>query len=239
MSVAVAQTGWFSHRRNIALAALLAVALSLAFVIGVYNRGGFGGAGNESVGEVTRNALNQGIDRINALGDTVAGLFGSRSPRERAEGTLANMKQRKRPALHQRALPKVRGGPLAAIVATIPVPPVLPPAAAPLFDVVTGAPNAVVPGMPVGFTPTPGGSVTFPGISPTGGGGVIVPPPVTISPPETPGTPTVPTTPTIPATPTTPSAPVPEPASWMMMLLGFGLIGGVLRRDQLASLLRT
>jgi hypothetical protein len=230
MSVAAAPPGWFSNRRNVALAALFAIALSLAIAIGVYNRGGFRGAGDGALGDAARNALNQGV---NALGDTVAGLFGSRSPGERAEGLHANMKHRMRPALHQRALPKVRGGPPAGIVGAPPLPPVVPPAATPLYNAVTGAPKAALPGTPSGFTPTPGGPSIFPGFSPPGGGGVIVPPPVTISPPETPGTPTTPTV------PITPNAPVPEPASWLMMLLGFMVIGRILRRDQSASLLPT
>jgi hypothetical protein len=233
MSVAAAPPGWFSSRRNVALAALLAIALLLAIAIGVYNRGGFRAAGDGAVGDAARIALNQGAKAINALGDTVAGLFGSRSPGERAEGLLANMKHRKRAALHQRALPKVRGGPLARIVGAPPLLPVVPPVATPLYNAVTGTPKAALPGTPSGFTPTPSGPGIFPGFSPPGGGGVIVPPPVTISPPETPGTPATPTV------PTAPSAPVPEPASWLMMLLGFMLIGRILRRDQSASLLPT
>src|SRR5690349_4043080 len=133
MSLAVAQPGWLSDRRNVALAALLAVALSLAVAIGVYNRGGFGAAGSGSVDDAARNALNQGINGVTGLADTVAGLFGIRSPGERAEGTLANMKQRKGPALHQRALPKVRGAPLAPVVGGAPVPVIVPPVAAPLY----------------------------------------------------------------------------------------------------------
>jgi hypothetical protein len=32
------------------------------------------------------------------------------------------------------------------------------------------------------------------------------------------------------------SAPVPEPATWAMMILGIGIIGGVLRRRQRQSI---
>ena len=234
MSVAVAPTGWLSDRRNVALAALLAIALSLAVAIGVYNRGGFRAVGSASVGDAARNALNQGINGVAGLADTVAGLFGIRSPGERAEGTLANMKQRKGPALHQRALPKVRRGPLAPAIGATPVLPIVPPDAAPLYNVVTDAPKGALPGTPLSFAPPGGGPVIFPGFSPPGGGGVIVPPETT-NPPETPGTPTTPETPTTPTTPTiptTPTAPVPEPASWLMMLLGFMVIGSRIRRDQ-------
>lgn len=227
MSAAIAQNGLLSSPRNRALAALFAVALSLAIAIGIYNRGGFNGLGNGGASDVARNAIN----RINALGDTVAGLFQGRSPGDRADGILANMKQRKRPALHQRALPKVRPGPLASIVGAAPLPPALPPVAAPLYNSLTDTPKVALPGAPVGFTPTPGGPGIFPGFSPLpGGGGVIVPPPVTISPPETPVTPTIPITPT---------APVPEPASWLMMLVGFTLIGSCLRRRTSLSPLPT
>nr|WP_243445723.1 PEPxxWA-CTERM sorting domain-containing protein [Polymorphobacter arshaanensis] len=34
--------------------------------------------------------------------------------------------------------------------------------------------------------------------------------------------------------PTTPAGAVPEPASWAMMVAGFGLVGGALRRRSLA-----
>jgi len=53
---------------------------------------------------------------------------------------------------------------------------------------------------------------------------VIVPPPVlTVTPPTE-------TTPTVPTTPGTSA--VPEPATWGMMLLGFAMIGGALRRGR-------
>ena len=234
MSPAATTTvGWLSSRRNVVLAGLFAIALSLALAFGIYNRGGFGGTNGSpgGVGDAARQAFNQGVSGINAIGDTVAGLFGSRSPGQREGGTLANMKQRKRPALHQRALPKVRGGPLAAIVGASPVPPPVPPASAPLYNVVTDSPKAGVPGTPIALTPGSGGGPTaFPGLTPLpGGGGVIVPPPVTIGPPETP------TTPTTPTIPTNPASPVPEPGSWLLMLLGFVSIGaasrGVARRS--------
>ena len=233
MSAIATPAGWLSNRRNLALAALFAIAVSLAIAIAVYNRGGFSGAGNGSVGDAARNALNQGITGMNSLGETVAGLFGLRSPGERAEGVLANSKQRQRPALHQRALPKVRRGPSTTIASA--VPPGAPPAAGPLYNAVTDTPKAALPETPLGFTPAPGGPGTFPGFWLPGGGGVIVPP-VTISPPGNPTPPTTPTVPTVPTVPTPPTALVPEPASWVMMLLGFMLIGGVLRRDQSTSL---
>jgi hypothetical protein len=228
VNAAVASTGWLSNRRNVALAALFAVALSLAVAIGIYNRGSFQGLGT---GDAARQALKQGVNGINALGETVAGLFGSRSPGERAEGTLANLKHRRSAGLHQRALPKVRRGPLAAIRAPA-APPATPPEAAPLYNVVTDTPKALLPGTPLGLSPIGGGPGVFSGLTPTpGGGGVIVSPPPAVNPPETP---TTPVTPVIP-----PTAAVPEPASWMMMLFGFLLTGSMVRRRSRAALLPT
>lgn len=60
------------------------------------------------------------------------------------------------------------------------------------------------------------------GLAPVTGGGA----------PGTPGTPTTPTTPTTPSTPGPPVTPVPEPATWTTMILGFGLLGALMRRRQ-------
>lgn len=67
----------------------------------------------------------------------------------------------------------------------------------------------------------PNGSPGFPG-----GGSVIVPPGTSVG-PGNPPTPTEPTTPTIP---TNPVGAVPEPGTWALMLLGFGLCGAAMRR---------
>jgi len=233
VSAVVASAGTsLGNRRNAALAALLAVALSLAIAVGFYNRGGFRGLSSGNVGDAVRHSVNQGFNSISALGETVASLFGSRSPGERADGTFANMKQRKHPALHQRALPKVRRGPTAPVAVASPVAPTIPPEAAPLYNAVTGAPKAGAPGTQIAFSPPGGGGApVFPGVfAPGGGGGVVGPPPVTIGPPETPVTPITPVTP-VPLTPS-----VPEPATWMMMLLGFGSMGGFVRRSRTRSL---
>ncbi len=64
-------------------------------------------------------------------------------------------------------------------------------------------------------------------------------PPGTTDPTTPPGT-TDPTTPTVPTDPTTPTdpgtpgsvSPVPEPATWLMMIVGFGFVGAMLRRGR-------
>jgi hypothetical protein len=158
-----------------------------------------------------RDAADNGVSSLK----TVAALLADRSPGERPAGALASLKHKRQPALHERALPKVRKpeSPLASIIGTPPVPPVELPLTTPLYAMVSSPPLAqtLVPGgsgggSPPGETPPPGG-----------GGGIVVPP-------ETPTTPVTPVTPVTPA--------VPEPATWGMMLLGFGLMGWAIRRDK-------
>ena len=216
-------TAAVATRRGAVIAIVIALAAALG--IAVYNgRDMFRpGSGNDVAGAF-RNGIGQGINGIKAVGDTVASLFESRSPGERAEGALASLKHR-RPALHQRALPKVRRppiNPLAGIVGAAPIPPVIPPVTpGPLYNVV-GPPPAVALSPPVGpGGGSPGGG--FPGILlPGGGGGGIVIPPPAITPPDTP---------VIPVTPVTPVTPgIPEPSTWLMMLMGFAMIGSVVAR---------
>ncbi len=152
-------------------------------------------------------------------------MIADRSPGERVDGELAMLKSRRAPLLHARALPKVRmPHPFAALVGTPPISEVVPPAPAPLFNLVAGAPPVIVPvaaivGPPVILPP----GAFFPG-GPGGGGGVVVPPTVVTVPPDT------------PVTPTPQTSGVPEPKSWTMMLIGFALVGGTLReRRRLAS----
>ena len=214
------------------LIALLALAIAAAIGISVMNdRGMFGRSPDSSaVPGVVRNSVQAGVNSLKAVGDSVASLFDSRSPGERAAGVLANMKHRKAPALHQRALPKVRKNPvnpLAGIVGAVPTPPVeAPPIAPPLDKVLSGAPSG-----PVAISPPPGGTIGGPGgggfpgvfVPGGGGGGVIIPPPA-VNPPVTPPVVTPPTT-----------SGVPEPSTWAMMLLGFLLIGTAARRSQARS----
>ena len=201
------------------------VALAAALSIAVYNgRDMFRPGSDNDVANAFRNGVGQGINGIKAVGDTVASLFESRSPGERAEGALASLKHR-RPVLHQRALPKVRrpASPLAGIVGAVPIPPVVPPVIpGPLYNVVNGAPPPPVALSPPGG-PGPPGRV-FPGFSfpGGGGGGIVIPPPAIITPPDTP---------VVPVTPVTPVTPgIPEPSTWAMMLLGFAIIGSAVAR---------
>ena len=208
-------TAWVAAHRWPLLAGLLFVAAAIALGVATYRPAWLPGR----TGDVANRFATSVGQQAGDAAKSVASLFELRSPGERVAGALASLKGKKRPLLHERALPKVRRpiSPLAAIVAAPPVPPVLPPAA-PLYNVVGPKP---VPA--VGFTPAPGGPpVVFPGVIPPpgGGGGVIIPPPITTTPP--------PVTPVVPITPTTPG--VPEPATWATMLLGFAMIGWAVRR---------
>jgi hypothetical protein len=172
-----------------------------------------------------RHTVSDGISESLHGVQTVVAMLAERSPGARPEGALVSLKHKRQVVLHERALPKIRGpyAPPTAYeaLASPPLgPPIAPPPQAPLYSMVAGGPTAIPPingaapgGPPVlSDIPSPGG----------GGGGVFSPPIVTTVTPEV---------------PITPAAPVPEPASWAMMLLGFALIGGALRRRRAAGLL--
>ncbi|MGC6401669.1 PEPxxWA-CTERM sorting domain-containing protein [Sphingomonas sp. FW199] len=112
------------------------------------------------------------------------------------------------------------------------------------------------PGVGGGTTPgggiAPGGGTPgFAGGTPgLGGGGGAGPTSETPTDPTTPTNPTTPTEPTNPTNPTTPTEPtnptnptdpvtpapaVPEPMTWMMMILGVAIAGGALRRERARS----
>jgi len=191
-------------------------------------------------------AVGQGVHQgVNGM-KTVASMLAGRSPGERPKGALAKLKQLK----HKRAaaLPLGRHV-LPPAAALLGAPPAIivpqPIAPAPIYDVVAGGPPImlppvpiltggggggggppVLPGTPPGGsgppvlpgTPPPAGPPALPGIPPPGGGGgVFVPPPIitTVVPPPPPAT-----------------SAVPEPASWAMMLVGFAMVGGALRRKR-------
>jgi hypothetical protein len=204
----------------IAAAAAIALALAVALGVSTYRAGSLPG----QTGGIANRAAHQVVSGIANGAATVAGLFNLRSPGERVAGALASLKHKRQPALHERALAKVRHpaaplGPLASIVGASPVPPAVPPPPAPLYNVVGKPPVAVAAAPPVG-----GGPVIFPTAAPPGGGGggIVVPPPLTITPPAPPGAPVTPS--------------VPEPATWTMMLVGFAMIARSLRRHRAADL---
>src|SRR6185369_8142067 len=151
-------------------------------------------------------ALGEGLSESVQGVKTVAAMLAERSPGERPEGALASLKHKRQAALHERALPKVRGpGPTAyeALAGPPPSSPLAPPPQAPLYTTLAGGPPVL------SDIPPPGG----------GGGGFAPPPIVTTAAPEV---------------PQTPATPVPEPATWAMMILGFALIGRTLRRRPVA-----
>jgi len=159
--------------------------------------------------------------------ETVAAMLAERSPGTRSVGELALLKRKRQAVLHERALPKIRGPyvPPTAYEALASPPPaaaIAPPPQAPLFATVAGPPEVIPPvgGVPGGsFGPPVFSNIPSPGGG--GGGGGFAPPIITTVTPQV---------------PVTPVAPVPEPASWGMMLLGFGLMGAVLRRRTSAGL---
>lgn len=189
---------------------------------------------NPKIADAVGDGFNNGIRSV----QTVAAMLAERSPGERPEGALANLKPKREAALHARALPKIRApSPTAyeTLAGPLPTPSVAAPPEAPLYNMVAGGPQAVVPPTAAVVTPgTPAGPPVLSNI-PTpggggggGGGGAVFSPPVVTATPETP------TTPLTPAPASPPSA-VPEPATWGLMLLGFTLIGRALRRSRRAG----
>jgi len=193
------------NRRNGAIAALAGVAAIVSTTIVVDPR----------LSKAVGDRVAQSVHRF----ETVAAMLSERSPGQRPKGALANLKHEKAPVEANAATPQAHViPPLQAIMATPAIPLIIPPpiAAPPLYNVVAGAPAApIVPassaagGGPPILTgiPLPGGGI---------GGGVVVPPPIV--------------TQVVPPPPVTSA--VPEPASWAMMLAGFAMLGGALRRQK-------
>jgi hypothetical protein len=208
---------WLSRKGAAAAIALLAIAVALG--VAFYSRAQ--NPGSDSAGSRLVHAAGAGIGRAIDGVKTIAAMIAERSPGARAAGELASLKHKRLPALHERALPKIRRAPppspLANIVAPPEVPPaVVPPVVTPLYNAVTTPPPASTA---VGEAPP----TFFPAMAPPPGGGFIVPPIVTqVTPPKPPEVP--------------PPA-VPEPASWAMMLIGFGFVGWTIRRGGRAALL--
>lgn len=123
--------------------------------------------------------------------------------------------------------PGLAGAPISFADSVVPIPFTSFTDAVPLL----GAPGGFLPvagpllaGGGIVVPPVFGGGVVAPPGGGGGGGGVVVPPDTVTPPPTTPPPPTggegvVP-----------PVLAVPEPATWVTMMLGFGVIGGMLRR---------
>jgi len=170
-------------------------------------------------------AVGEGLSESVQGVKTVAAMLAERSPGERPEGALASLKHKRQAALHERALPKVRGpGPTAyeALAGPPPSSPLAPPPQAPLYTTLAGGPPVPVPTTVPPGTPGGGGPPVLSDIPPPGGGGGggFAPPPIITT--------------AAPEVPQTPATPVPEPATWAMMILGFALIGRTLRRRPVA-----
>lgn len=152
-----------------------------------------------------------------AKAESLADLIGQRSPGQRTSALLTKTK-------HARALARARAGPHVDVPSQTELAKVLlpPPSPEVALDLAPALPMASLNTQPplAGFiVPPPGG----------GGGGLVSPPGGGggggVSPPG--GTETFPSGPREPV----PSA-VPEPASWALMLLGFGLVGWRARRTR-------
>ena len=155
-------------------------------------------------------------------GESLTDLLAGRSPGERGTAGLIKVKDLplglRNVTPRQRVLPLLR--PRAPIV----------PGEEPLLPggpLASGLPDFDVPGVGL-VTPPVGGDILGGGPPIDGLGGFPIIPPGNpgLFPPDT-STPTP--TPTPEPTPT-PTPPVPEPAAWLMLIFGFGTIGGALRR---------
>jgi hypothetical protein len=163
----------------------------------------FAGYSNQHMATALAETIGQSVK-------SVASMFAARSPGHRPMGKLASLKHKKRPLLHARALPKVRH-----VIPPLPIvleaPPMIPPDFGPLpvYQVVAGFPET-----PIIVGPPSYGPPNLPEIPPPGGGGGFFPPPII--------------TQEVPPPPPPPA--VPEPATWVTMLLGFAAIGSFFRR---------
>lgn len=140
---------------------------------------------------------------------SVLELINQRSPGHRTEAHLTKIKHRRLATrIHERALPKIR--------TELPFPPIdYSPA---LVDILATPPPSVQ--FALGEVPVPPITQTFPPGGPPSG------PPTFI-------VPQVNTPPIVP--PVTPA--VPEPSTWMTMLVGFALVGWRIRRTAARTLL--
>jgi hypothetical protein len=200
-----------SRRRRVAAAAAVSLALAGA---GTLSLAGFTG------GDVVHAAVSQA--------QSLAELLDQRSPGQRTEGQLTKVKKAARAQPKQRpgAAPRLAHNEIAppeALTAVLVGQPVeLPPEFATPVALAQVQPPPTLGAI---VNPPSGGSAVTPpgGSSPPGGGGGG-----TVSPPGGGGPVTLPTS--EPREPLTPPSAVPEPGTWALMLLGFGLVGWRIRR---------
>lgn len=164
-----------------------------------------------------------------ASAQQVMSLLDARSPGERTKGELSKTKVERLASPRARALGKVFPpqptpterlaqvivpNPPAPIVEAIPpVPPAVPPALGEVISpsgLIASAPLALGSALLGGSF---GGGLVGPPPGGGGGGGGITPPPTGTTPPPV----------------DTVAPAVPEPGTWLMMLLGFGMIGSAMR----------
>lgn len=166
-----------------------------------------------------------GVDLAGAAAvqaQSLADLLKARSPGERMQGQLSNTKHKPLVLAERDAAPEIKSAPKTLAEALAPVP----------ATVTIEAPPQV-PQMAL-VVPPPPGVVVLPG------GGIVPPPPGGTSPPPPGGPPSQP--PENPPPPPNQPPPLPEPGTWMSMILGFGVAGWALRRaaakGQLSGLAR-
>jgi hypothetical protein len=155
------------------------------------------------------------VQRAKCLSD----LLDARSPGDRTQGQLSNTKHKQVALAERDAEPADIKQPLKDLAEALL--PVAPPAVT--IEAAPQVPEFALqlPPQPTFFSPPGGGLVTPPGGGSTPPGGPGGPP---NQPPENP-----------PPPPNQPPA-VPEPGTWMMMILGFGMVGLALRRNAASAL---
>lgn len=145
---------------------------------------------------------------------SIADLLAQRSPGERTAAILTKTKHKYSAVLAEREVPEAAPAlpPLLAeaLLPTQPVP-----------ELPELLPALAQAGPPIPPIFLPGGGVIF--IPPGGGGGGPGPPPPSPPPPS-------------PPPPPPPPLSLPEPGTWAMMIVGFGIAGIQLRRDRGAKL---
>ncbi len=204
-----------SSPRNRVIAVLVAAALALGIGYSVSKRSEIADFFGRASGELTKAAKAAGSV---PLAERFAALINQRSPGERTAGELSSTKRRyaqvaTRTRPQQRALGKTRPGLPAPFVEALTAPPVVevpvPVPAESIFSPLAESPPVPVPGSTAPFI---GGGCC------TGGGG---------TPPST--------TPASTPTPPTEVPAVPEPSTWLMMILGFYLCGQALKKQRVAG----